>query len=154
MPHFPGFLGPYRCPDGHIGVHCARGTYGYTFGMAGLTNIDWRALTRLIQPFLPIQLEWRGVFDPHGEYRLNNLVYFSNGLWIAKAGPLVGAVPGVDPRWDLLLQSSSSGGDAMVPYYVPATSLFNVPEFKQALYAMDIVVDGYLVVDGFLIEVD
>jgi len=121
--------------------------------MAGVPNIDWRVLTRLIQPFLPIPFEWRGTFDPLAEYRLNNLVYFSGGLWIATATPLIGAIPGVDDGWEQLIESDASAS-SMVPYYVPPLTLFTVPEYKQALFAMDITVDGFLVTDGFLIEVD
>lgn len=46
--------------------------------------------------------------------------------------------------------------DSFVPYLIQSGETFTVPEFKQALYAMNIEVDpgGSLVVDGYLIEVD
>jgi hypothetical protein len=42
----------------------------------------------------------------------------------------------------------------MVPYYIAAGDTFTVPEFKQAPFAITIEVDGTLVVDGVLVEVD
>lgn len=50
--------------------------------------------------------------------------------------------------------SSGSGTDAFVPYFIAAGETFTVPEFKQALFAMTIDVEGILTVDGYLIEVD
>lgn len=46
------------------------------------------------------------------------------------------------------------GANGMVPYYIAPTEEFTVPEFKQALFAMNIDNEGSLIVDGFLIEVD
>lgn len=56
--------------------------------------------------------------------------------------------------------SSEVGGGAtgtvsgMVPYFIPAADSFRVPEFRQALFAMTIEVEGVLAVDGYLLEVD
>ena len=47
---------------------------------------------------------------------------------------------------------SSVGG--MLPYYIAPTQSFTVPEFYQAPQGMAIDIEGTLIVDGFLIEVD
>lgn len=44
-----------------------------------------------------------------------------------------------------------SGG---VPYFVPEGSTFRVREYLQALFSMPIDCEGFLDVDGFLVEVD
>jgi len=46
------------------------------------------------------------------------------------------------------------GVNGMVPYYIAPSEIFNVPIYKQALFAMNIDNEGMLEVDGFLIEVD
>jgi hypothetical protein len=46
------------------------------------------------------------------------------------------------------------GANGMVPYYIAPSEIFNVPIYKQALFAMNIDNEGFLVIDGFLIEVD
>lgn len=46
------------------------------------------------------------------------------------------------------------GANGMVPYFIAMGETFTVPEFKQALFAMNIDNEGTLEVDGFLIEVD
>lgn len=46
------------------------------------------------------------------------------------------------------------GANGMVPYFIAAGETFTVPEFKQALFAMNIDNEGILEIDGFLIEVD
>lgn len=56
--------------------------------------------------------------------------------------PGINGIPGED------------GANGMVPYYIAPTEEFIVPEFKQALFAMNIDNEGILTVDGFLIEVD
>lgn len=52
-------------------------------------------------------------------------------------------------------QTVISGG-AMAPTYIAGTETFTVPEFRQALYVLEIEIEtgGQLVVDGFLVEVD
>lgn len=45
-----------------------------------------------------------------------------------------------------------SGG--MMPYYIPAAETFTVPVNKQGLWTIPIVVDGVLVVDGIIAQVD
>jgi hypothetical protein len=50
--------------------------------------------------------------------------------------------------------SGTSGEGASVPYYIASTETFTVPENKQALFSVPIIVDGYIVVDGYLVEVD
>lgn len=46
------------------------------------------------------------------------------------------------------------GITGIVPYYIAPTETYVVPEFKQALFAMNIDNEGILEIDGFLIEVD
>lgn len=41
-----------------------------------------------------------------------------------------------------------------VPYFIPEGSTFRVREYLQALFSMPIDVEGFLEVDGFLVEVD
>jgi hypothetical protein len=49
---------------------------------------------------------------------------------------------------------TSTATDGMVPYFIASGDTFTVPLYKQALKAMPITVDGTLVVDGYLIEVN
>lgn len=42
----------------------------------------------------------------------------------------------------------------MVPYFIASGSTFTVPLYKQGLFSMTIDVEGILIVDGFLIQVD
>jgi hypothetical protein len=46
------------------------------------------------------------------------------------------------------------GANGMVPYFIAANEVFRVPEFKQALFSMNIDNEGTMEIDGFLIEVD
>mgnify|MGYP001562406919 CR=1 FL=1 len=46
------------------------------------------------------------------------------------------------------------GANGMVPYFIASNEVFHVPEFKQALFAMNIDNEGIMIIDGFLIEVD
>ena len=46
------------------------------------------------------------------------------------------------------------GANGMVPYFISSSEKFLVPEFKQALFSMNIDNEGVLEVEGFLIEVD
>ena len=48
----------------------------------------------------------------------------------------------------------NAASDGMVPYLIPTGQTFTVPVNKQALKAMAITVNGTLVVNGFLIEVN
>ena len=50
--------------------------------------------------------------------------------------------------------AGADGANGMVPYYIAPSEVFTVPEFKQALFAMNIDNEGILEIDGFLIEVD
>lgn len=60
-------------------------------------------------------------------------------------------------RWRILDPSAGSAtsiSGGMVPYYIGPGETFSVPEFRQALYAMLIDVEGTLDVEGYLLEVD
>ena len=46
------------------------------------------------------------------------------------------------------------GGGGFVPTYIGEGETFTVPENTQALYALPILVDGDLVIDGDLVEVN
>lgn len=50
--------------------------------------------------------------------------------------------------------AGADGANGMVPYFIASGETFTVPEFKQALFAMNIDNEGILDVEGFLIEVD
>ncbi len=57
----------------------------------------------------------------------------------------------------MMIPGSSSGGSGsgeFVPYFIALGEVFTVPEFKQALFSMNIDNEGIIVIDGFLIEVD
>lgn len=49
--------------------------------------------------------------------------------------------------------AGADGANGMVPYYIAPSETFTVPEFKQALFSMNIDNEGILIIDGFLIEV-
>ncbi len=61
-----------------------------------------------------------------------------------------------DLNWLLnaITGGGGGGGAGMVPYHILAGETFTVPVNKQALFAETIVVDGTLVVNGHLIQVD
>lgn len=50
--------------------------------------------------------------------------------------------------------AGEDGVNGMVPYFIATGEVFTVPEFKQALFSINIDNEGILEVDGFLIEVD
>lgn len=54
----------------------------------------------------------------------------------------------------LMIPGPMGPAGPMVPYYIGVNETFYVPLYKQALFAMEIQVDGMLEIDGFLIEVD
>lgn len=49
---------------------------------------------------------------------------------------------------------AAAQGGTSVPFYIAVGETFTVPEYRQALFAVPIEVDGTLVIDGYLIEVD
>ena len=49
---------------------------------------------------------------------------------------------------------SVTAGASGTPYFIPVSSTFTVNEYFQALFTMPIDIEGSLVVDGFLCEVD
>jgi len=50
--------------------------------------------------------------------------------------------------------SSLTAGGSMMPYFIPGDETFTIPVNRQGLFAMTIEVEGMLVVDGMLIQVD
>lgn len=56
-----------------------------------------------------------------------------------------------DPDTGVTTIVATSGG---VPYFIPESDTFSVPEFIQSLFAMTIDCEGTLAVDGYLIGVD
>ena len=55
-----------------------------------------------------------------------------------------------------LIQVNGGGGDgkdAIMPYYIEPGDTYEVPLYKQGLFAQEIEVDGELIVDGNLIQV-
>lgn len=63
------------------------------------------------------------------------------------------ATLGADGLLEAAQRPPGSGGDSFVPTHIAAGETFTVPVNKQALYALPIVVDGTLVIDGTLVEV-
>jgi hypothetical protein len=52
----------------------------------------------------------------------------------------------------LAATGGGGGHDGLPPYLVQVGETYTVPEYRQALFAEPITVDGTLVVDGMLIE--
>lgn len=82
-----------------------------------------------------------------------DLLYFDGEAWIRlQAGPtgtfLQSMGPGADPQWVQIR------GSSFVPTLVDDEETFSVPDNAQALYTAPIVIDGEVVLDGDLIEVD
>ena len=71
-------------------------------------------------------------------------------------GPQIGATSGMDAQTFLVSlsnQADTSSG-AFVPVLLAVGDTFMVPEDTQALFAMTIDVQGTLVVDGYLVQVN
>lgn len=49
-------------------------------------------------------------------------------------------------------ESATAAGGGFLPYYIPEGTTFAIPEFCQAPAVMDVVVDGALVLGGYLVE--
>jgi hypothetical protein len=49
--------------------------------------------------------------------------------------------------------ASWSDNTGFVPYYVPVSTTFTVPLYKQALFSIPIINDGTIIVDGYLVGV-
>lgn len=50
--------------------------------------------------------------------------------------------------------STITGGGGQMPYYIPVGETYTVEENKQGLFAVPITVDGDLVVNGLLVQVN
>jgi len=66
----------------------------------------------------------------------------------------VDATVAYDLNWLLNGMGGGSGGSGMMPYLIPVGETFTVPINKQGLFALTIDVQGTLVVDGLVIQVD
>jgi hypothetical protein len=49
---------------------------------------------------------------------------------------------------------TNTGSDSAVPYFIPVSQTYTVAEYKQALFAVNIDVEGTLEVNGILCEVN
>jgi len=67
---------------------------------------------------------------------------------------LLGESEGGDSDISIPGPQGEDGINGMVPYFIALSDVFNIPEFKQALFSMNIDNEGILEVDGFLIEVN
>lgn len=81
----------------------------------------------------------RGVTDPK-EYEQLLLIY--------------NAIRALQTAIDAKPSPSPGSQGLFVPYYIPPNETFFVPKNKQALFSTNIVVDGDIVIEGYLIEVD
>ena len=61
----------------------------------------------------------------------------------------------VNALYDLIVALPTPSTDnGMVPYFIPGGTIFTVPINKQASWGLTIDVEGLLVVDGILFQVD
>lgn len=54
---------------------------------------------------------------------------------------------------DLIVDGRIINSSIFTPYYIALNETFFVPLYKQVLYKLNIIVDGFIQVDGFLAEV-
>jgi hypothetical protein len=74
--------------------------------------------------------------------------------WLFPAGPgTAGYVLQTDGTGVLSWAAVGSAADSTVPYFIPAATTYTVNENRQALFATSIDVEGFLEVNGLLIEV-
>lgn len=87
--------------------------------------------------------------------RIDSVWYESQeGISGPNGPPGVDGEPGADGPPGPQGPPGIAGTDGMVPYYIASGQTFTVPVFKQALWAVPIVVDGILLIDGVLVPVD
>lgn len=67
-------------------------------------------------------------------------------------GGTSGQVLSTDGAGNLSFTTVSGGGQ--MPYYIPTGETYTVEENKQGLFAIPITIDGDLVVNGLLVQVD
>jgi hypothetical protein len=74
--------------------------------------------------------------------------------WVFPAGPgSAGYVLQTDGAGNLSWAAVGAASDSTVPYFIPAATTYTVNEYKQALFATSIDVEGTLEVNGLLVEV-
>jgi hypothetical protein len=61
-----------------------------------------------------------------------------------------------DPQqiWPPIGGQSSTSGDGMMPTLITSGDVFTVPANRQGLSAMPVDVEGWLIIDGYFIEVN
>lgn len=144
-------------PRGHV----TQPWRDYLRGLVAAGNVD-AALAAMQAEIDAIQQEIaNGAFLPNttqalGDMSITQDGLLQNGLVVFR---LVGDEPTLDPLHYYGTDESGvrgfhelpSGG---VPYFIPEASTFRVREYLQVLFSMPIDVEGFLDVEGYLVEVD
>lgn len=63
-------------------------------------------------------------------------------------------IPGIQGPQGIPGPPGIDGANGMVPTYIAPGETFTIPAFRQAMWAVPIVVDGTIVIDGVLVPVD
>ncbi len=58
-------------------------------------------------------ITWQGEWVASNVYAKNDAVSYDGSAWVMTAGPVVGAVPGVDSRWALMARKGADGGNGV-----------------------------------------
>jgi hypothetical protein len=83
--------------------------------------------------------------------QLANLGAISN---VFITGGTAGQVITTDGSGNLSFTTPAAGGAGQMPYYIPTGETYTVDENKQGLFAVPITIDGDLVVNGLLVQVN
>lgn len=83
--------------------------------------------------------------------QLANLGAISN---VFISGGTAGQVISTDGAGNLSFITPAAGGAGQMPYYIPTGESYTVEENKQGLFSIPITIDGDLIVNGLLVQVN